>query len=246
MPGFVAILEDGRERVAEMRACLAEIMPAARVVVFENAQEMIGWLREHLGQVVLISLDHDLPVRGEAGRTVDCGTGRQVADYLASLRPSCPVIIHSSNDVCGQGMFFTLKDAGWACSRVYPCAEELWINREWAERVEAYAERPERRMKVAGIILVCLAFVCLILAAVSAEIGLIAGMHRTSGVRELFVVLFLIAVPPLAIAGIAMLIGGILARRWRRRRAPAGFPVIMRQDGAGSAEWQSDTESRRR
>ncbi|HSZ55676.1 MAG TPA: hypothetical protein VK797_08455 [Tepidisphaeraceae bacterium] len=41
MPGFVAILEDNLVRIAEMRACLAEALPAASGIVFENAFEMI-------------------------------------------------------------------------------------------------------------------------------------------------------------------------------------------------------------
>src|SRR5258708_32047364 len=95
---LIAILEDNPDRIAAMRMCMAEALPGVEVVFFENAQEMIVWLGEHLGNVVLISLDHDLPLRNDESKTIDCGTGRQVADYLASLLPTCPVIVHSSND----------------------------------------------------------------------------------------------------------------------------------------------------
>jgi hypothetical protein len=88
--------------------------------------------------VVLISLDHDLPVRSRNGARIDCGNGRQVADYLASLPPTCPVIVHSSNDSCATGMFFALKDAGWPCRRVYPCEGYTWIGGAWAEEVRLY------------------------------------------------------------------------------------------------------------
>jgi len=135
---FVAILEDEQNRIAAMRGCLAEILPGREVVFFEHAQEMIAWLGEHLGQVVLLSLDHDLPVKSSDGNAVDCGTGRQVADYLATVPPSCPVIVHSSNDTCATGMFFALKDSGWPCGRVVPCNYIRWIADAWADKVRQY------------------------------------------------------------------------------------------------------------
>ena len=49
---------------------------------------MIAWLGEHLGNVALVSLDHDLPLRDHAGKAIDCRTGRQAADYLASVPPT--------------------------------------------------------------------------------------------------------------------------------------------------------------
>jgi len=121
-----------------MNACLTEIFPDAQVLYFDDAQVMIDWLAQHLGDVILISLDHDLAIRTIDGKSVDCGTGRQVADYLASVPPTCPVIIHSSNDPCAAGMFFALKDAGWPCSRVYPCDDLAWIASAWADRVQQY------------------------------------------------------------------------------------------------------------
>jgi DNA-binding NtrC family response regulator len=138
MPERVAILEDDPNRITAMRACLTETRPGVEVVVFEDAQEMIAWLGENLGEVVLISLDHDLPLRKNDAEAIDCGTGRQVADYLASVAPTCPVIVHSSNDNCATGMFFALTDAGWPCSRVYPCDDTAWIATAWAEQVRQY------------------------------------------------------------------------------------------------------------
>ena len=121
-----------------MKAWLAGTFPDVKIVIHGDADAMIDWLGQHLGEVTLISLDHDLPVRSIDGKSVDCGTGRQVADYLASVPPTCPVIIHSSNDPCAAGMFFALKDAGWPCSRVYPCDDLAWIASAWADRVQQY------------------------------------------------------------------------------------------------------------
>jgi hypothetical protein len=138
VPEYVAILEDNADRIVAMRLCVAEALPGFEVIFFDKLQEMIAWLGQHLGEVLLISLDHDLPLRNEEGKSIDCGTGREVADYLVSLPPTCPVIVHSSNDACAAGMFFALKDAGWPCSRVYPCDDTAWIGDAWSDQVRRY------------------------------------------------------------------------------------------------------------
>lgn len=138
MADIVAILEDDGNRISAMQACLAKIIPSIQITFFENAHEMIAWLHNHLSEAVLISLDHDLPLRVDEGKTIDYGTGRQVADYLASMPPTCPVIVHSSNDVCAQGMYFELTHAGWHCRRIYPRDGEAWIPNAWAEQVRQF------------------------------------------------------------------------------------------------------------
>ncbi len=129
---IAVILEDDVRRIAAMRSCLRKIVPRVEAVFFEDAREMIAWLPGHRSEVVLISLDHDLPMKDVAGEALDCGTGRQVADYLASELPTCPVIVHSSNSDAAQGMYFVLKDSGWPCSRVYPCDDVAWVAEGWA------------------------------------------------------------------------------------------------------------------
>jgi len=94
---------------------------------------MITWLGDHIGDVALMSLDHDLPIRRDAGRSIDCGTGREVADFLASMPPTCPVIVHSSNNQCAPGMYFGLKHAGWTCTRIYPGDDTSWVAHDWAD-----------------------------------------------------------------------------------------------------------------
>lgn len=136
---MVIILEDNAQRIAAMTAVLRELIPAARPVFFENARKMLAWLAEHLGEADLISLDHDLPFRrDEENRLIDCGTGREVADYLATLPPTCPVIVHSSNVECAAGMEFVLREAGWPCRRVHPRDDLAWIGDQWAEALRDY------------------------------------------------------------------------------------------------------------
>jgi hypothetical protein len=139
MPEYVAILEDDAGRITEMRECLAELVPRYEHIFFDNAGEMITWLRDHLADVVLISLDHDLPLRAMHDNSrADCGDWRLVADHLATLPPTCPVIVHSSNDNFAPGMVVALRDAGWPLSRVYPCNEHAWVKKAWAEEVRKF------------------------------------------------------------------------------------------------------------
>lgn len=138
VPEFVAILEDHPGRIAEMQSCIAELLPGTQSVFFDDAQLMINWLGEHLGEVVLISLDHYLPLRVTEAGTVDCGTGRQVANYLAYLPPTCPVIVHTSNHQFAPAMLLALMGGGWPRCRVYPSDGEAWVRGEWAEQIHRY------------------------------------------------------------------------------------------------------------
>ena len=131
MAGLVAILEDNAGRIAEMQACLAEALPGVPSVFFENAFEMISWLEQHLDEVLLISLDHDLPLLDAIVNQIDCGDGRMVADFLASMLPTCPVIVHSSNADCAPGMYFTLKEKGWPTVRIVPHEDQAWVREAW-------------------------------------------------------------------------------------------------------------------
>jgi len=136
MPEYVAILEDCPGRATEMRACLDDLLPGHCQVFFDNAGEMLAWLDAHLGDVALISLDHDLPLRQERdGRPVDAGTGRVVADYLAARPAVCPVIVHSSNDHFAPGMLQALLEQDWPCRRVYPFDQHRWVRTAWAAEV---------------------------------------------------------------------------------------------------------------
>lgn len=133
MPQLVAILEDDPDRILEMEACLKEMLPTFERCFFDNAEEMVIWLKEHLAEVAFISLDHDLPlVQYRNGRRVDSGCGRAVADYLAATPPTCPVIVHTSNTDCGAGMEQVLKEAGWPYRRVFPFGDHEWIRKAWS------------------------------------------------------------------------------------------------------------------
>jgi len=136
---LVTILEDDPSRIDAMRQWLPALLPTCEHIFFDHAERMIAWLREHLSDVVLISLDHDLPiVRGDDGTITDYGTGRQVADYLCTVDTRCPVIVHSSNNVFAPGMMNCLKYAGIVHARVYPYMDTDWVGTTWVDQIRAY------------------------------------------------------------------------------------------------------------
>jgi hypothetical protein len=69
------------------------------------------------------------------GAEFDPGTGRDVADWLATNRPVCPVIIHSTNDLAVPGMQRVLEDSGWNCRCVTPYGDLDWIREIWHDAV---------------------------------------------------------------------------------------------------------------
>lgn len=129
---FIAILEDDAERQSAMAECLEDRFPQYPIRFFATAAEMISHLRRNLSETIVIGLDHDLELVPVAGRSLlDPGSGRDVADYLASEPPACPVVIHTTNAPAGDGMEAVLQDAGWATSRVTPYDGLQWIPEVW-------------------------------------------------------------------------------------------------------------------
>lgn len=125
----LVILEDNAERVAAMRECLADKFPSFERRFFGSSQAAIAWLSQHGAAVVGVSLDHDL--ERQAPDDADPGDGREVADFLASRPPHCPVVIHSTNVPAAIGMEQTLADRGWQVERVLPYDDLRWIHEAW-------------------------------------------------------------------------------------------------------------------
>ncbi len=136
MTQLIAILEDDDRRTQAMRQILKQKLPKRLSHFFDNAPDMIAWLKEGLWAVSLISLDHDLgPNREKNGETFDPGIGRDVVDFLATQRPTCPVIIHTTNAMGGEGMKYVLEQAGWHYERVVPFGDIEWIEELWIRKV---------------------------------------------------------------------------------------------------------------
>ena len=132
----IAILDDEPDRLVAMVPVLEKRYPELNVVTFDNAPDINAWLADNLDSCVLICLDHDLgPNRKRDGAVFDPGIGRDVADYLATREPVCPVIIHTTNTLARPGMILALEDAGWDTSYVSPYDDVRWVREMWANAV---------------------------------------------------------------------------------------------------------------
>lgn len=130
---MIVILEDNEDRQTIMRHCLEGLTAAQPIHFFETAFETIEWLKIHLSETQFIALDHDLEMLegDDTNELIDPGTGRDVADYLATQKPVCPVIIHTTNFPAGVGMEMTLKETGWKTKRIVPYGDMEWIPELW-------------------------------------------------------------------------------------------------------------------
>lgn len=128
----VLMLEDSRERLERFMPVLAEVAPELRLRHWRAAPTMIRECGPYLPCCRLICLDHDLdPLPGSAE---DPGDGLDVAKYLASLRPACPILIHSSNGDGANRMLGEFQLSGCAASTILPLGEK-WIEVYWRKKV---------------------------------------------------------------------------------------------------------------
>lgn len=135
---LIAILEDNPDRTAAMKEALLRELPADEAIFFDNAPDMVGWLKASLGTVCVLSLDHDLgPNRKREGEIFDPGVGRDVVTLLETMPSACQVIVHSSNGPAGDGMMYALEREGWSVERVYPVRDLSWVNSHWIGRIVA-------------------------------------------------------------------------------------------------------------
>jgi hypothetical protein len=125
----IVVLEDNTERIAVMEDCLADKFPFFERQFFRTAPAANAWLRENGATVACISLDHDLEPMSPGD--ADPGTGRMVADLLAGFRPTCPIILHTTNRLAADGMELVLADSGWAVERIMPYENCRWIAEAW-------------------------------------------------------------------------------------------------------------------
>src|SRR5436190_23374907 len=126
---MIIILEDNGERQQRMAACLHNNLPPCPLQFFKSAHDMLRYLPDHLSSARLISLDNDL--ERESVAAFDPGTGRDVANYLVTKTPVCPVVIHSTNLHAAVAMEAELQEAGWQVEPVTPYDDLSWVDREW-------------------------------------------------------------------------------------------------------------------
>lgn len=128
----IAILEDNVERREVMQRCLKDRFYTFEHHFFDESNAMIGFLREHLAETVAISLDNDLELKqGPDGRMIDPGSGVEVAEFLATRDPVCPIILHTTNTLAAEKSKLLLEEAGWRNRRVVPFDDMAWIESDW-------------------------------------------------------------------------------------------------------------------
>lgn len=133
----IVILEDNLERRAAMQELLADRLRQCPALFFATSAETIWYLQSYWEDVIAISLDHDLEMIDLGNRTlIDAGTGRDVADFLATRKPRCPVIIHSTNAHAVAGMQAELEQASWQVECVSPYGDLEWVGEWWFPTIQ--------------------------------------------------------------------------------------------------------------
>jgi len=113
----IAVLEDDQRRISAIRDAGRTYLAGHEIRLFVSAREMIAWLSTRPRDVQVISLDCDLD--STAIEDDSCGSGEDVAKFLARSVPDCAVLIHSSNAMRAPAMHMELAMTG--CRRVKLC-----------------------------------------------------------------------------------------------------------------------------
>ncbi len=125
---MLLILDDSLIRLASFELVVAAV-DRWTLKTWVDAPSMIREIDQYLEQAVLISLDHDL--YKQTNEDSDPGTGRDVAEYLSDKKPTCSVIVHSTNTDAAWGMYNTLQAVKWNVELVHHLDQENWIRDLW-------------------------------------------------------------------------------------------------------------------
>src|SRR5882672_8847446 len=123
----ILILEDNDERIAAFQKAVAILGSDFELKIWRDAHSMCAECEAFFPSAALISLDHDL--NPQPGSSQDPGDGLDAAKFLATCRPVCPVIIHSTNTDRAWSMYNELRFEDWIVERVGP------IGTDWAETI---------------------------------------------------------------------------------------------------------------
>jgi hypothetical protein len=126
---LLLILDDDRTRLRGFDEITSRLGVDWVVKAWRDAFSMTSELDRHLAGAQLISLDHDL--YKDSPSDPDPGSGRVVADYLSKRKPTCPVIVHSTNTDAAWGMHNALRAGGWAVELVHHLNQPKWIEELW-------------------------------------------------------------------------------------------------------------------
>lgn len=134
---WLLILEDTRNRIDRMTRALNETWGQNTWELTSDASVAISRLENLYPAIEVISLDHDL---FSADGSEDLGVGMDVVLWLERQAPTARVIIHSANGPAASEMFNRLARAGFVVRRVFPMADDRWIEEDWLAEVNCLKE----------------------------------------------------------------------------------------------------------
>lgn len=135
----VFILEDNAGRCAEMKIMLAECNAQLAGEICASASHAIEYLKDHILDVDVICLDHDLVSTPEISRP---GDGRDVVSWLVNQPIKKPVLIHTNNGPFGREMERELKAHNWHCESLAPYCGNDWIRLSWIDWLQKITSNP--------------------------------------------------------------------------------------------------------
>ena len=144
----ILILEDNEDRREAMRNWLGDRMPMYTLHITNDPDTFIGYVGEYAGNILAVSLDHDLHERPDQSTTL---TGMQVVDHLVRLSPSFPVLLHTSNRHDGWTMRSRLTDSGWGVQWVVPFDGTTWVATEWYHTLKRAIRATAPRKSVSAV-----------------------------------------------------------------------------------------------
>lgn len=126
----ILILEDDPARALRMQQATRSLPLQIDLQSCDSAHAFIDAFNSYAADIVLVSHDHDLH---NSTCPTDPGDGRVVSEYLRTLLPTCPVIVHSSNYMMASVMIDHLRNAGWPVTAIAPHSQEAleWIEKDW-------------------------------------------------------------------------------------------------------------------
>lgn len=131
------VLEDNPSRAVAFQDAANLRSPPSEIHIWRIAAQMIEELPGFLPNATLLSLDHDLYRQNDSDP--DPGCGRDVANYLATKKPLCPIIVHSTNTDAAWGMHNELTSAGWTVEIIHHLDEVDWIQTRWLALAQSLA-----------------------------------------------------------------------------------------------------------
>lgn len=144
----ILILEDNADRREAMTQWLGDRMPMYPLHITDDPETFVGYVREFAGNILAVSLDHDLHERPDRSTTL---TGMQVVDHLVTISPSFPVLMHTSNRHDGETMRSRLTKSGWGVQWVIPFDGTTWVATEWYRVLKRAIRSAAPRVPVSAV-----------------------------------------------------------------------------------------------